>query len=222
MHSIDQLGCRTIGSDGEARHSGYFSGVTAIKRRTWLWLGAVVIVLALFVHTCVRFIPAEPSSTNASRVAQTSSSDLPGNALVVPVVNIRRESLIDTFTQSRGQDRPHDAIDIMAPRGTPVLAAAAGTVEKLFLSKPGGKTIYIRSLDRRRIYYYAHLDSYRAGLSEHQRVAPGDLLGTVGSTGNADPSAPHLHFAVHKMRADEKWYQGQPVNPYPLLTGMKP
>ena len=107
----------------------------------------------------------------------------------------------------------------MAPRGTPVVAAAAGTVERLFLSKPGGKTIYIRSPDRLRIYYYAHLDSYRADLSEHQLVAPGDLLGTVGSTGNADPSAPHLHFAVHKVRADEKWYQGRPVNPYPLLTG---
>lgn len=139
----------------------------------------------------------------------------------MPVANVRRGDLVDTFTQSRGQGRPHDAIDIMAPRGNQVVAAAAGTVEKLFSSKLGGKTIYIRSPDRLRIYYYAHLDSYRAGLSEHQRVARGDLLGTVGSTGNADPSAPHLHFAIHEMRADEKWYQGQPVNPYPLLTGVK-
>jgi len=178
--------------------------------------------LALFVHNCVRFIPADPPASRASRTDRRSASGLPGNALVVPVANVRREDLIDTFTQSRGQGRPHDAIDIMAPRGTPVVAGAAGTVERLFLSKPGGKTIYIRSPDRLRIYYYAHLDSYRAGLLEHQRVAPGDLLGTVGSTGNADPSAPHLHFAVHEMRVDEKWYQGQPVNPYPLLIGVKP
>ena len=175
-------------------------------------------MLALFVHNCVRFVP-DPPATKASRAAGASASVLSGNALVVPVENVRREDLIDTFTQARAQNRPHDAIDMMAPRGTPVVAAAAGTVERLFLSKPGGKTIYIRSPDRLRIYYYAHLDSYRADLSEHQLVAPGDLLGTVGSTGNADPSAPHLHFAVHKVRADEKWYQGQPVNPYPLLTG---
>ena len=185
-------------------------------------MGAVVIVLALFVHNCVRFVPPDPTVSKVSRAAGVGDSALPDNVLVVPVANVRREDLIDTFTQARAQNRPHDAIDIMAPRGAPVVAAAAGTVDKLFLSKPGGKTIYIRSPDRLRIYYYAHLDSYRTGLSEHQLVAPGDLLGTVGSTGNADPSAPHLHFAVHKMRADEKWYEGQPVNPYPLLTRLKP
>jgi peptidoglycan LD-endopeptidase LytH len=178
--------------------------------------------LALFVHNCVRFVPADQPAPETTSAARTSIFAPHGNALVVPVVNVRRADLVDTFTQSRGQGRPHDAIDILAPRGTPVLAAAAGTIEKLFLSKPGGKTIYVRSPDRSRIYYYAHLDSYRAGLSENQPVSPGDLLGTVGSTGNADPSAPHLHFAVHEMRIDEKWYQGRPINPYPLLVATKP
>lgn len=164
----------------------------------------------LFVHSCVRFVPADRPVPQQRPAAEAEG-------LLVPVANIRRDQLIDTFTQSRGQGRPHDAIDIMAPRGTPVLAAAAGTIEKLFSSERGGKTIYVRSQDGTRIYYYAHLENYRTDLSEHQAVARGDVLGTVGSTGNAVPAGPHLHFAVHRMRTGEKWYQGTPVNPYPLL-----
>jgi murein DD-endopeptidase MepM/ murein hydrolase activator NlpD len=132
--------------------------------------------------------------------------------------------LSDTYTQARaGGRRIHDAIDIMAPAGTPVLAAAPGTVEKLYFSQGGGGiTVYVRSPDRRWSYYYAHLKDYAAGLKEGQRVRQGDLLGTVGSTGNANPAGPHLHFAIHRMQPGERWWQGEAINPYPLLAGNGP
>ena len=106
----------------------------------------------------------------------------------------------------------------MAPLGTPVLAAAPGKVEKVFLSRDGGNTIYVRSQDRRTIYYYAHLDSYAPDLREGRMVGAGELLGRVGYSGNGNPSAPHLHFAIWKVRPEIPWYgQGEAVNPYPLL-----
>jgi peptidoglycan LD-endopeptidase LytH len=138
--------------------------------------------------------------------------------LVVPVEGIRREQLSDTWGQSREAGRrAHEAIDIMAPRGTPVLAAAAGTVEKLFVSVRGGTTVYVRSADRRTIYYYAHLDRYAPGLAERQPVRAGQVIAYVGSTGDASPDAPHLHFGMSTARPDEGWWQGVPTNPYPLL-----
>ncbi|HLL59842.1 MAG TPA: M23 family metallopeptidase [Allosphingosinicella sp.] len=144
--------------------------------------------------------------------------------LAIPVAGIRADQLLDTYTQARaGGRRVHDAIDIMAPHGTPVLAAAPGVVEKLFLSKGGGGiTAYIRSNDGRWIYYYAHLEEYAPGLQEGQKVQRGERIGTVGSTGNASPSGPHLHFAIHQMAEGEDWHDGSPVNPYPLLAGKQP
>ena len=143
--------------------------------------------------------------------------------LAIPVAGIKKDQLSDTFTQARaGGARAHDAIDIMAPRGTPVVAAAPGKVEKLFDSKGGGGiTVYVRSADGQWIYYYAHLDRYAPGLAEGQIVQRGTPLGTVGSSGNANPAGPHLHFAIHRMRPGEKWYQGSAINPYPLLAGRR-
>jgi murein DD-endopeptidase MepM/ murein hydrolase activator NlpD len=143
------------------------------------------------------------------------------SGLAIPVAGQTPESLVDTYTQARaGGARVHDAIDIMAPAGTPVVSAAEGIVEKLFFSRGGGGiTVYVRSPDRRWIYYYAHLQEYAPGLTEGQRVARGDRLGTVGSSGNANPAGPHLHFAVHRAEPDDPWYEGTPVNPYPLLAG---
>lgn len=144
----------------------------------------------------------------------------PGQWLIIPVQGITASQLTDTFTQARkGGLRVHDAIDIMAPRGTPVVAASAGTIEKLFASSAGGLTIYLRCDDRRLIHYYAHLDSYAAGLSEGQRVSQGQLLGAAGFTGNANPAAPHLHFAVQLTTEAAKWYEpSTALNPYPLLA----
>ncbi|MDQ3471040.1 MAG: M23 family metallopeptidase [Pseudomonadota bacterium] len=143
--------------------------------------------------------------------------------LAIPVAGIRQNQLLDTFTQARaGGGRRHDAIDIMAPAGTPVVAAAPGTVEKLFFSQGGGGiTAYVRSDDNRWIYYYAHLQSYAPGLAEGQRVKRGQLIGRVGSTGNANPAGPHLHFAINRMQPGEKWYHGTATNPYPLLAGKR-
>jgi len=143
--------------------------------------------------------------------------------LAVPVQGVKPAQLVDTYTQARaGGARTHDAIDIMASEGTPVMAAADGTVEKLFFSDGGGGiTAYVRSPDTRWTYYYAHLQSYAPGLAEGQRVKRGQLIGRVGHTGNANPAGPHLHFAINRMQPDEKWYQGSPINPYPLLAGRK-
>jgi len=143
--------------------------------------------------------------------------------LAIPVAGVKASQLTDTFTQARaGGRRRHDAIDIMAPEGTPVIAAAPGTVEKLFFSNGGGGiTIYVRSPDNRWTYYYAHLSAYASGLAEGQRVGRGQVIGRVGHTGDASAAGPHLHFAINQMNAGERWWQGSPINPYPLLAGKK-
>lgn len=139
--------------------------------------------------------------------------------LMIPVLGVTPTALANTFSQSRADgERRHDAIDIPAPAGTLVVAAAPGTVEKLFRSDDGGNTIYIRSRDGGLVYYYAHLRGYARGLREGSRVETGTPLGSVGSTGNADHAAPHLHFAVHRLARGERWWRGRAVNPYPLLT----
>ncbi|MFM6931484.1 MAG: M23 family metallopeptidase [Novosphingobium sp.] len=140
--------------------------------------------------------------------------------LVIPVDGVQPRQLVDTFTQARATGaRSHDAIDIMAATGTPVRAAAAGTVEKLFLSRDGGNTIYVRSPDRRLIYYYAHLDTYAPGLGEGQKVSAAQVIGTVGFSGNANPAGPHLHFAMLVTTPESRWWdRAMPVNPYPLLA----
>ncbi len=150
-------------------------------------------------------------------VATPDPADIP--PLLIPVRGIQRGQLTDTFAQAReGGARVHDAIDIPAPLGTPVLAAASGTVEKMFTSAAGGLTIYVRCEDRRFIHYYAHLDHYTPGLAEGQRVAQGQEIGAVGFTGNASPSAPHLHFAIQVTTPAAKWYEPSlAINPYPLL-----
>ncbi len=141
--------------------------------------------------------------------------------LMVPVLNVRPSDLTDTFSDARGDaTRLHEAIDIMAPEGTTVVAAAPGTIEKLFTSNAGGKTIYIRSGDRLTIHHYAHLADYAVGLKEGQRVRRGQRLGSVGSTGNATEAAPHLHFAILRTTADAEWWEpANAINPFPLLTG---
>jgi len=140
--------------------------------------------------------------------------------LAIPVEGIKREDLVDTFTAARAGNRVHDAIDIMAPEGTPVIAATAGTVEKLFFSDGGGgNTIYIRSPDAKWSYYYAHLQSYAPGLKEGQQVKQGQVIARVGHTGNASPEGPHLHFAINRMSTGDRWWNGDPINPYPLLAG---
>ena len=142
--------------------------------------------------------------------------------LAIPVEGVKQADLVDTFTAARAGGRVHDAIDIMAAEGTPVIAAADGTIEKLFFSNGGGGiTIYERSADGKWMYYYAHLQAYAPGLAEGQRVRQGQVIARVGHTGNASPDGPHLHFAINRMAPGQHWWQGDPINPYPLLAGQK-
>lgn len=159
----------------------------------------------------------------AGRVAVAEGLEVGPAGLAIPVVGVKPRELVDTFSQARaGGARVHDAIDIMAPVGRPVIAAAPGRVEKIFFSQGGGgNTVYVRSGDGKWGYYYAHLSTYAPGLHEGQRVLRGAPIGFVGYTGNANPAGPHLHFAINRMNPGEKWYQGSPVNPYPLLAGKK-
>ena len=139
-----------------------------------------------------------------------------GRRLTLPIAGLTVDQLYDTFAEARGE-RTHEATDIVAPRGTPVLAVDGGTVVKLFTSIPGGITLYQLSADGTWCYYYAHLDGYAEGLTEGAAVAPGDVLGYVGTTGNAG-TTPHLHFAIFKVGTERSWYgAGTPIDPYPLL-----
>ena len=144
---------------------------------------------------------------------------LPRDTLLIPVQGISAARLSDTFTQARADGRVHEAIDILSPTGTPVLAVADGRIVKLFNSKPGGLTLYQFDPSETYAYYYAHLDRYAQGIVEGQQVKRGDLIAYVGSTGNANPAAPHLHFAVFELGPKKNWWQGKAINPYPLLGG---
>ena len=146
-----------------------------------------------------------------------TSVDAAADRLLLPVQGVLPSQLRDTFTDARSEGRVHDAIDIMADAGTPVLAAADGTVEKLFDSKRGGLTIYQFEPSGRWCYYYAHLQRYADGLAEKQVIRRGEVIGYVGSTGNASAEAPHLHFEVHVLGPEKQWWKGESINPYPLL-----
>lgn len=139
-------------------------------------------------------------------------------AMIVPVAGIPRSAMRDMFNDARG-GRRHEAIDIMAPTGTPVIATDDGIVKKLFNSKPGGLTIYQFDPDQRFCYYYAHLDRYAPGLHEGQSVKRGDVIGYVGTTGNSPKNAPHLHFALIRLDKERRWWKGTYVNPYAALAG---
>lgn len=140
------------------------------------------------------------------------------NELIIPVSGVLAGDLRDTFTAARGNGRVHDAIDIPAPRNTPVLSATNGKVLKLFTSKAGGLMVYSADSSEQFILIYGHLDGYAPGLSEGSRLARGQTIGFVGTTGNAPPDLPHLHFAIARSADISRWWQGSPVNPYPLLT----
>lgn len=137
--------------------------------------------------------------------------------LLMPVAGADPNDIRDTFNLGRDGSSRHEATDIMSPAGTPVIAADEGTVAKLFYSVRGGLTIYQFDPAGTYCYYYAHLDRYAAGLHEGQVLRRGDRIGYVGATGDAAASAPHLHFAIFKLGPGRRWWQGTPINPYPIL-----
>jgi len=156
----------------------------------------------------------------APGVTPTPPSVLPAGfpVLEMPVEGIRPSDLRRDFDDKRGGGRVHQALDILAPRGTPVLAVADGRIRKLFTSKAGGLTIYQYDEAEKTCFYYAHLDRYAEGISEGMSVKSGSLIGYVGTTGNAPPGAPHLHFAVTRLPPTKEWWKGEAVDPFPLLT----
>lgn len=163
-------------------------------------------------------LPLRPAASDDPAASATAAlPPAPGAKLSVPVDGIPLAKISDNYDQPRGNERHHEALDIMAPKGTRVLATADGKVAKLFTSKPGGLTVYQFDPTEKYAYYYAHLDRYADGLKEGQELKRGDLVGYVGSTGNADPKAPHLHFAVFELTPEKQWWKGTPVDPYPLL-----
>ena len=190
--------------------------------------------LALVVSGCARhaYSAAAPAVASAPRVvlagatssaATTSVSSveavdyLLARGIFIPVAGITPSQLHDSFDEGRDGGRVHRALDILAPRGTPVLSADSGRILRISVSSLGGNTIYATDPLGRVVYYYAHLDAYQAGLSQGAQVARGDTLGFVGTTGNAPKDTPHLHFQVMRMPADGKFWDGDPINPYPLI-----
>ena len=187
-----------------------------MTRLFWIILAIIMLGAAAFV-SMTSFGTADRTGSIVADVPAVEAGA--ANAIVVPVAGVSRDALRDSWGDPRGNGkRGHHGTDIMAPGGTPVVAAAAGTVEKLFESRLGGTTIYVRSPDRRWIYYYAHLSGYAPGLQEGQRVAAGERIAFVGDTGDAGAGNYHLHFGMQRMQPGERWYQGQDVDPYPLLA----
>ncbi|MCY7354118.1 MAG: M23 family metallopeptidase, partial [Lysobacter sp.] len=169
-------------------------------------------------------VAAAPTTSTPTISAQTATGPLPPptlapaptvniNGLIVPVSGIAAKQLSDTFTDARGTDRVHDAIDIMAPEGTPVFAVADGSVEKLFDSKQGGLTLYQFEPTGRYVYYYAHLQRYAPGIVDKKTIRQGEVIGYVGHTGNASPEGPHLHFAIFELGREKQWWKGTAINP---------
>jgi murein DD-endopeptidase MepM/ murein hydrolase activator NlpD len=160
-----------------------------------------------------------PLATAAQTLQQEPAiAILRRRGLEFPVEGVDRKELRDTFSDTRALGRSHEASDIMAPRGTPVRAVEDGTIAKLFDSRGGGGlTIYQFDPSETFCYYYAHLDGYAPGIREGQSVRRGQVIGYVGSTGNASPDAPHLHFAIFQLTPERKWWKGEPLNPYPVF-----
>ncbi len=156
---------------------------------------------------------SSPASVSSGAAGTSGAAHPP---LRMPIDGEDVESLKGGFAERRGA-RPHEAVDMLAPRNTPVHAVESGSIAKLFTSKAGGLTIYQFDPAGRRCYYYAHLERYADGLQEGQPVAQGDVIGYVGTTGNAPPNTPHLHFAVFELNGDKHWWQGRPMDPYQVF-----
>ena len=169
------------------------------------------LLLGLFIYL------AATGETLQVRVALPDPPRVEADArLVIPVSGVRAKDLADSYGASRSGGRSHKGVDIAAPQGTPVVAASAGVIVKRASNALGGITIYQRDADGRTVYYYAHLQRYRAGLKEGDLVRAGDVIGYVGQTGNA--GNPHLHFAVYTVTDPNRWWRGRDLNPYPLLV----
>lgn len=178
-------------------------------------------MLALCIAIGVGVMPAtaldgKGIDGGAAGLVEADAQLLASYHLIVPVVGVTRRNLVDSYNERRGSHL-HEALDIPAPRGTQVVAAGDGRVVKLFRSVAGGLTVYQFDPSERFAYYYAHLDHYAQDLSVGMMLKRGDAIGAVGTTGDAPPDSPHLHFAVFRLGPEKQWWKGSPVNPFPLL-----
>lgn len=187
-----------------------------------LAVSTLVVLTALAVAQTFREVPAPillamATAPELEGAAQREESPRAApTRLTFPVRGLDPELLRDTFDQGRG-NRRHQALDIMAPRGTPVVAVDDGRVARVSRSILGGLSVYQYDVLENRVYFYAHLDRYAKGLEAGMFLKRGDVLGFVGSTGNAPEGAPHLHFTMYELGPDKRWWKGRAVNPYPLL-----
>ena len=161
--------------------------------------------------------PPPSAVTTTTALTTTAIDDLRNRQLTLPVQGIKREELRDTFNETRGSSRRHEALDVLASRNTPVLAVEDGTIARLFLSDAGGITIYQFDPTEAFCYYYAHLERYAEGVKEGAPIKRGQVIGYVGTTGNAPRNTPHLHFAIFKLTDEKRWWQGTPIDPYSVL-----
>ena len=170
-------------------------------------------------HDVVVAPPVRASAESVPpRIGADPIADLRDRHLTIPVRGVERRDLHSSFAEKRGSSRVHEAIDILAPRNTPVIAVEDGSIARLFSSQAGGTTIYQFDPTSNYVYYYAHLQSYASGLQEGNRVKRGDVIGYVGTSGNAPENTPHLHFAIFKMTDKKQWWQGAPIDPYEILS----
>jgi murein DD-endopeptidase MepM/ murein hydrolase activator NlpD len=157
-----------------------------------------------------------PAASPDPVIAPPAAEALEGRDLLVPVEGVRPEDLVRSFSDARG-GRKHEALDILAPRNTPVKAIEDGTIARLFYSKAGGITLYQFDPTEQYTYYYAHLERYAEGLKEGDRIRKGQVLGYVGVSGNAPKDTPHLHFAIFRLTEAKHWWEGTPIDPYDVL-----
>jgi murein DD-endopeptidase MepM/ murein hydrolase activator NlpD len=208
--------------------------MTRVRRRgaivelfvPWI-IAAIMLTLAWFTFQLqsvadkpARIAPAPATSQRASTPAtvllDADVVELRRRRLPIPVQGVNASSLVSSFHQTRGGNREHEALDILAPRGTPAVAVEESRVEKLFTSERGGLTAYLFDMSGTYCYYYAHLDRYADDLKEGDVVPRGHIVGYVGTTGNAPPETPHLHFAVFKLGPAKRWWEGTPIDPYAI------
>ncbi len=164
-------------------------------------------------------VASPPAAAAATPPTLTANAieDLRNRQLTLPVKGIKRDDLRDSFNELRGSSRRHEALDVLAPRNTPVLGVEDGAIARLFLSDAGGITIYQFDPTATYVYYYAHLERYAEGLKEGDTIKRGQVIGYVGTTGNAPRNTPHLHFAIIKLTDEKKWWQGTAIDPYSVL-----
>jgi len=163
-------------------------------------------------------VPA-PTSGRTGIIPTTApeAKDLASRELTIPVQGVNPDKLVRSYHDARSGGREHEALDILAPRNTPIVAVEDGTIAKLFTSKAGGITVYQFDPGQQYAYYYAHLERYADGLKEGEQIHRGQVIGYVGTSGNAPKNTPHLHFAVFRLTSEKHWWEGTPIDPYDIL-----